>query len=292
MDISTLKIFVEVCKYKNITQASKSCFISRQGVSSAISRFEDELSCELFTRSASGVELTEAGKLLLPFAQRIVEMADECIFTLSTMLERDHRLEIFLAHGAIQEYAYSSIVHFTECYPSRGLKITEAEDLACESAVLERKVEIALTPGPVDETLFDSELLFSAPYVLVMNASKPITEKKYITVVDIKDTPLIIRDENSKINYNFFRVCARLGIKPSVSMQVSDSMLAFHMATIDQGIGISTQTLYERLKNPDIRAIPFEEPEMTWSLSIIKKKNAILSLQAQRFWDIVLKHRK
>lgn len=291
MDVHTLKIFIEVYKCKSFAQAAKSGFISRQGISSAIARFENELSCKLFIRTATGVEPTKEAVLLFTYAQQIVDLADECIFSLTSLLESHAQLEVYVAPGSIQEFAMNPIAEYMERFSSVGLRITDADDYNCESAVLAGKAEIALTPGPIDDTQFDSEFLLSIPNILVVNKTHPFAKKKQLAIADLQDVPVTIRNQSTKLFSNYYKACNRAGFNPLVAMYVTDSTLVFHMATYAQSVGISTLSLYEKLKSPHICAIPFEEPSLQWSLHIIKKKNTALSSYAKAFWDLVIEHR-
>jgi len=58
------KIFYYVGKYKNITHAANSLFLSQSTVSRCIQSLEAEIGCRLFERSQHGVEFTVEGEVL------------------------------------------------------------------------------------------------------------------------------------------------------------------------------------------------------------------------------------
>ncbi|MDR1821744.1 MAG: LysR family transcriptional regulator, partial [Oscillospiraceae bacterium] len=72
MEIQQLRYFHRVCMLHSFTKAAKACFVSALGISMAIHRLEEELSCKLFERSAKELVLTEHARFLLPLAERIV----------------------------------------------------------------------------------------------------------------------------------------------------------------------------------------------------------------------------
>jgi DNA-binding transcriptional LysR family regulator len=288
MNIENLRYFVNVAKLGSINKATKETFITRQGISSAISKLEEELSSKLFRRSAKGVLLTEIGEYFLPYAQKMVELYDESSNEILRMSQQNRPLPIYFADGSLQEVALPAITQFMEKHASVPLIINQANDYNCDGAVEEHLTELALSPGPIDQTLFDATLLFSCNYSLIVNPSHPFANRDYVSVNDLKNIPVIILDKSIKIGTVYKHVCEKAGFKPKISMEVKDHLVIYLYAEENLGVGISTETLARRLNMTTIKAIPFIEPEMSWNLYLIKLKNIALSKNAQLFKDILL----
>ena len=65
MKLEQLYYFQEAVKYRSISVAAKQNYISQSSFSGAISRLEQELGAPLLTRTNTGVEPTELGRLAL-----------------------------------------------------------------------------------------------------------------------------------------------------------------------------------------------------------------------------------
>lgn len=70
-----MRYFVAVAEEGSFTQGAKRSHVVQSAASAAVARLERELGAELFTRSRSGIELTEAGRLLLPRARAMIGAA-------------------------------------------------------------------------------------------------------------------------------------------------------------------------------------------------------------------------
>jgi DNA-binding transcriptional LysR family regulator len=77
MELYQLKTFATVAEEGHLTRAAERLHISQPAVSGQIKALEQELEVRLFDRSASGMELTVAGKALLASAQRVLTAAEE-----------------------------------------------------------------------------------------------------------------------------------------------------------------------------------------------------------------------
>ncbi|WP_269532702.1 LysR family transcriptional regulator [Chitinimonas sp. BJYL2] len=72
MEIYQLRTFVTVAQQGHLTQAAEILHLSQPAVTAQIKALEEETGVSLFERIPSGVSLTEAGKALLPEAERIL----------------------------------------------------------------------------------------------------------------------------------------------------------------------------------------------------------------------------
>lgn len=77
IDLERLRIFIDAAESLSFSEAAKRMHLTQPTVSHHIKTLEQSLGVELFDRSGSGVKLTEAGRLLLPWAQKLVRQAIE-----------------------------------------------------------------------------------------------------------------------------------------------------------------------------------------------------------------------
>ena len=79
MKLEQLYYFQEAVKYRSISVAAKQNYISQSSFSGAISRLEQELGAPLLTRTNTGVEPTELGRLALEKAEAIFQAQSELV---------------------------------------------------------------------------------------------------------------------------------------------------------------------------------------------------------------------
>lgn len=79
MEIYQLRTFVTVAQQGHLTQAAEILHLSQPAVTAQIKALEEEAGVSLFERSSAGVALTEAGKLLLPEAEKILAGSREML---------------------------------------------------------------------------------------------------------------------------------------------------------------------------------------------------------------------
>ncbi|MBS1482046.1 MAG: LysR family transcriptional regulator, partial [Clostridium sp.] len=68
MDLSLFYYFTALSKYMNFSTAAEELYLSQSSLSKRIKSLETKLDMELFIRHPRTIELTEAGKAILPYA--------------------------------------------------------------------------------------------------------------------------------------------------------------------------------------------------------------------------------
>ena len=95
-----LQHFLEVASCKNLSQAAKRLYLSQPTLTHNMKRLEASLGLELFTRSASGITLTESGELLHEQARIMQRIYEQTLHKLEFIRQRSERgLRIGAGHA-------------------------------------------------------------------------------------------------------------------------------------------------------------------------------------------------
>ncbi len=76
MKLQQLRYVIQVAESGSLTAAAERLFIAQPSLSKAVAELEREMGVTIFTRSRTGVELTEEGTRFLSYARQVVEQAD------------------------------------------------------------------------------------------------------------------------------------------------------------------------------------------------------------------------
>ena len=291
MELRQIRHFVEVYKFRNFTHAAQASFISAQGISMSIQRLEEEINCKLFNRTAQGLIPTPYAEYFYPRAVQMLAIADECEMYFKKGVGREGFLPVMMSLGTIEEFAGIPIAKFKEENPNVYLDVQETFDTICDSSVENGVAELALTIGPVDEKKLDAVPLLTSRHALIVNKDHPLAERQSISASELKGVPVAVLRDLTKTFRVFGEACRKAGFEPTVSIFADNILLVYYMAEINQAVGISVLPLARRLNRSNLRAIPFEDPELAWTVYLIKLKNARLSPPAREFERMLLTHK-
>src|SRR5437762_11451358 len=77
MDLMSLRIFLAVAEERSFSRAAAKVHRTQPAVSHAVRRLETDLGEQLFDRSSKSGTLTDAGRVLQNYGQRLVRLAEE-----------------------------------------------------------------------------------------------------------------------------------------------------------------------------------------------------------------------
>jgi DNA-binding transcriptional LysR family regulator len=77
IELSQLEVFLAVARERRFSRAAEKLFRTQSAVSQTIRKLEDELGEALFDRSSREGVLTDAGKVLLEYAEKLINLRTE-----------------------------------------------------------------------------------------------------------------------------------------------------------------------------------------------------------------------
>jgi DNA-binding transcriptional LysR family regulator len=147
VDLRHLRSFVAVAEEGRIGGAATRLFITQPALSRQMHDLEQEVGEQLFLRVPRGVELTEAGRELLPKARVAIEAADDALGLGGE--EHPHGplvLGIPLAGG--RERWFTLTQAFRDRFPAVEIEMREALSEQLQRQVLDRELDGALVLAP------------------------------------------------------------------------------------------------------------------------------------------------
>lgn len=198
MDERRLQIFRAVAEQRNFSRAAELLHMAQPTVSQQIQRLEEFLGVRLFDRTSKSVALTTAGRAMYahvgPLLQQFAEVK-RAVVQAAGIVNGTLTLGASMTIG---QYVLPRVIAaFAHDYPGVDvrLQIQNTEQVAHQVAV--GAVDLGLVEGPVagadliQETFLEDELVFIAP------ASHRWQNKATITLADLKEEPLILREHGS-----------------------------------------------------------------------------------------------
>jgi len=163
--LSDLAAFAAVARCGGITRAAAELNTVQSNLTTRIKTLEAEIGSPLFERHSRGVVLTEAGRRLLPYADRFAALAKEAV-----AVARDDGIpKGALALGSMETTAAVRLppllARYHAAYPSVQITLRTDPTATLVAAVLDGELDAAFVAGPVDhpdiavETAFEEELV-------------------------------------------------------------------------------------------------------------------------------------
>ena len=194
LNLHRLRVFHAVARRESYTRAAEDLHISQPAVSKHVLDLEGELGAKLFHRLGRRIVLTEAGRLMADYAQRIFLLADEARRALDELqgLERG-RLQL----GASSTPGSYLLPRILAAFCVRYPRLEVSLDITASRDVVDRILRQELDLGFVGAT-FDAELHVQSyvedELVLVLRPGHPLASVRTIPREALEKETFILRD--------------------------------------------------------------------------------------------------
>lgn len=289
MDVKQLIYFMEVYKELNFTKASKNLFITQQGLSSAVSKLEEELNTRFFIRGKNHIEVTEAGEKFYYYACNLVSQFKQVEDYFKHTPNETNTIRMAISRDCNSALPFSLL----ECIHSTR-DCCSVESIPCGSIDADRMVsegscDIALTLEPIDSKKFCKNYLCSFDLGLVVPKSNPLSEQKSVSIQALQDIPLCIIDNSCKLHHLFKQQCTALQVSPHLlQTQTSFSKINDFIHENPSFGGISCNLSPDILNYDDLKMIPITDFNYSFKINLIYSKTQMLHPAAMDFLNSLL----
>ncbi|WP_420491384.1 LysR family transcriptional regulator [Neobacillus drentensis] len=289
MELRQLQLFIEVAKHKSITKAAESMHLSQPALSKSIRVLEEELGMTLVIRTNKTSDLTDAGKIVLEYAQKMVGILSEMKTTLNdiTNLSRG-QITIGLPPIIGSLFFPRVIAKFHHAFPNIELNITEYGGARVVNSVEEGEFELGVAVLPIDEKQFDVYPIVEEEMKLLVFKDHRLASRKVVDIKELKEEEFIFYHEEFALNQIMRNQFIEVGFEPKILFQSSQWDLMTEMVAANLGITILPRSICNRAFNPDLRVIELKE-DILWRLAVITKKDRYISNAGRTFIDFILK---
>jgi DNA-binding transcriptional LysR family regulator len=171
MDVTDLKVVDAVARHGSMNKAASELNTVQSNVSARIRSLEDELGVALFQRSARGVQVTPAGRRILPFAARLSRLLSDASCAARDDGHPKGVFEIGTLETTLALRLPRLIAKFAKAYPDVRPLIRTGTTCSLIQGVIDSKLEGAFVVGPVNHPELQSERAFREELVLVTSCA-------------------------------------------------------------------------------------------------------------------------
>ncbi len=283
-----LEYFLEVYKHQSIKTVAEQLHISPQGISKTILALEKEIQEPLFYRNGKSLTPTPAATVLKHHAEKILEEYRLIQNREYLSPTRKITLKILSAYDVLQYLTVDFIKDFQASHMDILPIITETTDRMALQMLQDEDAEIALLPGPLDDSIFLAQYLFSSRYCAVINKCHPLAGKSAVSFKDLHQQPLAIRGREFSLYNTHQSILMQHGAEPINTIETSSYYIIHRMAEANLSIGASLDYIAFADPQPHTVILPFEDEQMIKTIYFTEKKQKTLSPEASRFKSFLL----
>jgi len=275
MDHRKLRYFVAVAEELHFGRAAHRLNVSQPPLSVQIRALEDELGAPLFTRDRRNVELTEAGRILLAEARKILHQLEHA----RVMVQRAGRGEIGrLAIGFITPVEYNVLPNllgeFRRRYPDVVMTLRETMSDQQLAELDSGTLDIGLLSAPVDRPTIESRGIWRERVVLAVPAQHAFARLASIPLRKLANEQFIMfpRSIAPALYDDVLQFCRRGGFSLQIVQEATQSQTIISLVSAGIGLAILPSSI-QGLRRAGVTYRPFREQSPSVETVIAYRKD-------------------
>jgi len=272
------EIFMEVAANLSFSRASEVLFISQPAISKHMKALEAFYKTTLFERKGNVIFLSKGGQLLFSRLKEAKKIQDQLEFELSVLkdqLKAKGQLKLG-ASTTVALYIIPKILSaFHQKYPDVKISLLNRNTDTIVKALAEEEIDIGIVEEKKKKSTIFYQPFMRDEVVAVCSAKSPIAKKKVLTIAEIKNYPIVLREQGSgtlaALKYNLQKNGIRLS-DLQVSVRLAGTEALKNFLREDNCLGFLPKgAILKELRDGDLVALKIEKFQIVRDFFFIQR---------------------
>lgn len=276
MELRHLRYFIAVAEELHFTRAAERLHIGQPPLSHAIQVLEADVGAQLFERSKRWVRLTEAGKLFLFDARRILALSDQASET-ARRAQRGEAGELrigFTFSTPLTPLFATVINRYRQQFPAVSLTLHEMATLPQLDALGQRELDLGFirptegfAPAGIGTTVLRQD-----PLIAVLPTGLPLSRKKAIAISELADQSFVMYPQNAGTGIYplIFRLCRAAGFVPRIGQVAGEASTIIGLVAAGCGVSVLPSS-FDRIRMDGVCYRPITDADATTTLLLAQR---------------------
>jgi DNA-binding transcriptional LysR family regulator len=285
LNFNQLRVFYHAAKNLNFTAAANELFITQPAVTFQMKAFEAFCNLKLFKKRARRLFLTDEGRALLEYAEKIFKYEKEIENAIEDMRELNRGV---LSLGTTKAYARYfmplMLSTFHKNYPKIKIQLNEGSSLDMTYSLLDFKIEVAVVAKAGELPEVDFFPFSKEEMAVIVAPDHHLTKKKHVSFEELAAEPFIMKEKGSGTRKLVDQGFAEVNLEPNILMETSNT--EFIKQLVQRGEGVSflvREAVAAELGEKKLAEVRLKGQQVFLDVSIAYLKNQVLSPPAKAF---------
>lgn len=287
--LAQYKSFVAVARHASLTKASAELRVSQPSVSQQLRVLEASYGAKLYRRLSKGVEITQAGQVVLRDATTILALLAK-LEDLGRPLRPNGTLRVGGTFSASALLLPGLLARFRRQHPKAELEFHTGSSKRLEALITGSAMDVAVTDREAHSRDLYSERLRREKVAVFVPAGHPLARREIVELADLLSQPLIIRGGRgiSGTTEKAFSLLRKRGWVPEIAMRCDSPEAIKAAVRRKMGVGIAfADAVRAEIDSGEFRILKVRGFELEAESYIVYSKTRPLSPLAQEFVELL-----
>jgi len=266
MELRQLRYFEAVARHGHVSRAARELHMAQPSLSKQLRVLENDLGVALFDRVGRRIELTEAGRLFLPYARRVLAEVDAAREAVQQYQDAHRgRVAIGTPPTVGTQLLPVALAEFNREYPGVNLELHEAGAGRLLQLLAEGSVHLAVVSVPVAGVACAE--LFTEDLVLAVGAHHRLAAGSMVSAGALADEPFILFPPGYELRERTLHLCREAGFEPRVVLDGAEMDTV--LRCVAAGLGVAIVPRLALTGADDLLGLPLDDVPLTRTLGLV-----------------------
>lgn len=236
-ELTDLRLFLAIADSESLSIGASARFLSAPSASYRLKNLEQALGTSLFLRSAKGMTLTPAGRVLLDHVRHLLSTVQYMEGDLSRFSNGTKGHIRIVANSSCIAGLTASLGSYLVTHPNINIELEERLSEDVVQAVKDNVADIGLLAGDVEINTLDSLLYGEDELILITSILHPLAKTTEVSFATVLDSDFVGLDRKSS-NFLFLsQIAGRLGRRLNARINVQNFPVLLQL--VEENVGVS-----------------------------------------------------
>jgi DNA-binding transcriptional LysR family regulator len=285
MDLADLEIFRSVVQAGGVTRAAEKLNRVQSNVTTRVRQLEADLGVQLFIREGKKLHLSPEGKLLLDYADRLLDLAQE-----AREAVHDAKPRGLLRLGAMESTAAMRLPvpmnEYLRRYPQVTLELRTGNTPTLATAVRQGELDAALIAEPVADAPFEKVPMYNEELVIIASASHPPIR----SARDANGRPLLAFEAGCPYRLRLEEWLARSGEMSERVIEMSSYHAMLGCAVAGMGISLVPRMVLQTFPDAKLLSVHSLPAGLDRAPTVLIWRKGMHSPKVRALMDVLIEH--
>jgi DNA-binding transcriptional LysR family regulator len=287
MELSQLEVFLAVARERRFSRAADKLFRTQSAVSQTIRKLEEELGEALFDRSSREGVLTDAGKVLYEYAEKLINLRGEAAESLSELRELQKGKLVIAANEFTVLYLLPVLAEFRRVHSMIKITVERALGSHIPDDVLRHAVEFGVLSYEPKETNLHSVVVYLDELAFVVPPRHPLATAGQVSIRQLGAESFVAHIVSSPYREKVIQLFKTHKTPLHMDLELPTLQAIKQFVAMGNGVALIPEISVEtEIARGELVRIPVSELQLKRKLRLIYRKEANLSHAGRAFLKV------
>ncbi len=287
MDLGQLEVFLTVTREGKFSRAAEKLHRTQSAVSQSIHKLEEDVGELLFDRSSRDGGLTDAGRVLQEYAERLLNLRNDASGALAELRELQRGKLAIAANEFTALYLLPVLAEFRRLHPMIRIMVQRSLGSHIPGDVLRHTSELGVLTYDPEEPRLHSIVVYLDELIFVVPPTHPLAAESQVSIRQLGAESFVAHIVSSPYREKVIQTFKRHKTPLHMDIELPTLQAIKRFVAMGNGVALLPEISVENeLTRGELVRIPVRELRLHRKLRLVYRKAASISHAARAFLKV------